>query len=597
MDIKSRISSSESGIFDETLIPSEIVKIVCNGDIDIISKLNPNSKQVIYNMLMEITRKMNPKITFGKGKREVYDNIMAILRSKTVFSDIFGIRDIRKYLGDFNMPDVLKLTNDYKTCFNGFSFERKSTTGGQMTLNFDYECLANIFVWLPNLLKNYPKKVRVFNEDGKSEMKNVKAGLIVFNMTDELSVKEQMNIANRNGIFIYFDKETIMLRSRYYRALKNVKNDENGRIDICHKIFSLIYGSEKTLKISIGLGSEIKEEVKETKEVKEMIIEFPKKSGFKKSKRWETIGDVNIFTTFVDIQHFIGFRLLNKNADNLQLGIGISYKFILTDDRGIQINEKYKEEFMNFIKIFNRLLEIPNEPIPEDELTEFNNIEVLLGYLDIPGLYNSRHDGVRLEIQGGYIEENKLLFLRKDLIGHGKYFVVEINLNHIKDKYYPCFAKETKKVLTFEIRTQELGDEYQDLDISTISSSEERKKWEKLWDLLYLKVKKQINALDNFKRLAPDLLKYLGLTLESFLSLIETKVCFYSFVSEGGWKPSRFVLSETTPSETTPSETTQSEATQSEATQSEAISSLEDTLPYTTDDSTVPVFFDPNETF
>ncbi len=542
-------------------IPSEIVKIVCNGDIDIISKLNPNSKQVIYNMLMEITRKMNPKITFGKGKREVYDNIMAILRSKTVFSDVVSVRDIRNYMGQFAEPDLLELTNNFTTCYNGFSFSKNLGQDLKKTYDFGAECMANKFIWFPNLLKNYPQEVKINSQERKVLYMII---AIRYQKSSEpewkQTLEDDFNKDNNKTHTIYVKSDKIFVFKRDIHPLI-MENNDGSRNHVTHFLGSYI--PPHMLKISISLCLKRDEKEKKDPEIGEYNnISFPESSGFKpSSKRWINLERLKKeYDDFTIDGDFIGFVTTNFKPFSYLPSVDNNLSIRKDERAKFLVNRKHRESFVNKIVIpFRKAITIDFKEIifPQLDLKE-DRTGIPFPY-DQPFFYYSDEESYSpyflwegsdmLRFWQSDKRDKRLNKILKNKLFLGSVsdhdVFITLNKNFVSGPYYPCLAIETKKVLTFKYIDAPIGvnpywENFEDLFIDDIKSDEERKGWTFLWDELYKNLEKEFEVCENLSLLITPIAKKMGLTFESAMkTLTENFGTFsYTYGDKGGWTDS-----------------------------------------------------------
>ncbi len=471
-------------------------------------------------------------------------------KKKTTFDTVVSIAAIRNYIGSYSAPNVLALTNNYETCFNGFSFSRK---GSPKIIHFNYECMANIFVWLPILLENYPKKITV---EGKN--RNVKSMVVMF--FNRVIEEDALFVVTANS-------EKISTYDRGTNVREILKNNNLKYRNPAHQIFNVIGDSSpEDIKISIGLGLE-----EETKEKKEdfLSVSFPESSGFKdSSNRWKFFSNDAIFIQdykdkLTSDGDFIWMIVTDFKPDNtipkiLPLDINIDIyidKELKEDNSSFHVNKKYIKEFKGIItgplklilphKFYRKNAKSPL--ILKNSVLKSPPIPKIQGLASKNGKFKFLYDKMTSDYLKKLLVTDYTKIIKK-IMKNDPYLKesgwdidIKINLNYIngctistRKGYYPCFAARTRRVLTFEIDKEE--NIIEDLFVDEIKDESERKKWETVWNILFIEKKEKSLALDKLQTSIEPILKLMKLTFDEFVNRLEPEGIFRCIiVEEGGW--------------------------------------------------------------
>ncbi len=510
----------------------ELISIICSGkekDLEILAELNSNSKKVLFDLLWDLLKK---KLKFKKGKREIILKVIETIssdnssrssrvvnyKSKVVkLRDIIKTRPLLNLIISFIGINPYTISNGYRNCFNGFRFV-KYIDNKKYVQNCHSEFMANIHIWMTNLLENYPKTITInmkkktvksmilcfkIRESGEIRTKETKESLpdTIYNQLINKSSKDDpWQVGHNEGysLTVVINEEFFHLYNIYRPIVGYKKTKENYEILINEVFRNIGYSAPETLKISIAFGFE--KLSKEFKSLEEVKISLKDHLDFKKSK-WFFLGKLDsqliinkdIYNNF----DFIGFNTVNyKPIGGIPLVINemVIWEMLTFPDK--KINKKYDKIKMDFYKeaVSDEKIEKFMIKLLKPKHKDFFNSDSkdLESENDLPRIYLRYNEDQNEPFFNRYLFGGDIESEEAEEYLFGGPIGVYINPCYRKGKCYPCnYVKETRKVLIF--MTNESSKSF---FIDEVKSVKDRKIWEKIWDMLEIEMKRMENAFD-----------------------------------------------------------------------------------------------------
>ncbi len=212
--------------------------------------------------------------------------------------DIIAIKPLFNIIMKFAGPNIRILTNGYKTCFNGFEFKEADKKIPKI-ISFRQESIANIHIWLENLLVNFPKIATINGEECQVPIEVKNFGI---HCSIKYGVDNYTQMERRRSIVIDIKENNLRYLNYINRKAEfDIKSFENNSINRQNVIESLsIFISDHFQRpedVEFYVRLEFMNDNEDDEDLNDIIpvpiiVSFPSNSIFKSHLKWYITEDL-----------------------------------------------------------------------------------------------------------------------------------------------------------------------------------------------------------------------------------------------------------------------------------------------------------------